>query len=277
MAKVYKKKKKYEKKGQYDDQLEKASRSRIERMSDNPDFWEKMGEERLYYMLREMGNTNEAIRKYQKNRFLQAMLFLLISVIIAVFMKNSLVILGGLVVAFLMYRTRFTSVRNMHNQWKFEREMAFSRFVRLLIPYLKQSAGTVSLYTTFNKMLGRMDDEADRESLYMLMGEMSDRPGDIQPFYDFAERSSGSDMAYLIMGTIYDFQETTTDTTVIDELGKMASEQMMKAIDEIIGFKIKRFGMFPTKVVMSSFVLVIGLAAGILIDAFSQFDFGGLF
>ena len=277
MAFIGRKKKKYEKKGQYDDQYEKPTRSRIERMADNPDFWEKMGEERLYYMLREMGNTNTAITKYQKTRFFQSILFLVISIIIAVVMKNSLVILGGLVLGFLMYRSRFTSVRSMHNQWKFEREMAFSRFVRLLIPYLKQSGGSVSLYTTFNKMLGRMDDESDQESLYMLMGEMSDRPGDIQPFYDFAERSSGSDMAYLIMGTIYDFQETTTDTTVIDELGQMASEQMMKAIDEIIMFKIKRFGMFPTKVVMSSFVLVIGLAAGILIDAFSQFDFGGMF
>lgn len=270
------KNRKYNKKGQYDDQYEKPDRSRIDRMSDNPDFWEKIAEDKLYYMLREMGNTTPAITKYQRNRVFQSLLMVVISLIVAFLMKNSLVILGGLVLGFLVYRMRFTSIRGVHSQWKFEREMAFSRFVRLLIPYLKQSGGHVSLYTTFNKMLGRMDDEADRESLYMLMGEMSDHPGQIQPFYDFAERSSGSDMAYLIMGTVFDFQESTTDTTVIDELGKMASEQMMASIDEIISFKIRRFGMFPTKVVMTSFILVIGLAGGVILNAVSEFDFSGL-
>lgn len=265
----------YNRESQYEDQFEEMSLSRLERMALNPDFWEKMAEDELYYKLREMGNPDSAIRKYQQNRFFQSLLFAGLGLIFGLVMNNMLVVGGGVVLGIFMYISRLSTVRKMHNQWKFEREMAFSRFVRLLIPYLKQSGGNVSLYTTFNKMLGRLDDEADRESLYMLMGEIGDRPGDIQPFYDFAERSSGSDMAYLIMSTIYDFQESTTDTTVIDELGKMASEQMMDAIDEIIAFKIRRFGMFPTKVVMSSFILVIGLAVGIVIDAVSQFDFSG--
>lgn len=266
----------YNRKSEYEDQYEDPSLSRLERMALNPDFWEKMAEDELYYKLREMGNPDSAIQKYQKNRFFQSLLFAGLGLIIGIVMNNMLVVGGGAVLGIFMYISRLSSVRKMHNQWKFEREMAFSRFVRLLIPYLKQSGGNVSLYTTFNKMLGRLDDEDDRESLYMLMGEIGDRPGDIQPFYDFAERSSGSDMAYLIMSTVFDFQESTTDTTVIDELGQMASEQMMDAIDEIIAFKIRRFGMFPTKVVMSSFILVVGLAVGIVIDAVSQFDFSGM-
>lgn len=272
MAKV----KRYSRKGQYEDQYEDPALSRLERMALNPDFWEKMAEDELYYKLREMGNPDSAIQKYQKNRFFQAIIISVIGIIVALFMNNLWVAVGGMVFGIVLYVMRLSTVRSMHNQWKFEREMAFSRFVRLLIPYLKQSGGNVSLYTTFNKMLGRLDDEDDRESLYMLMGEIGDRPGDIQPFYDFAERSSGSDMAYLIMSTVFDFQESTTDTTVIDELGQMASEQMMDAIDEIIEFKIKRFGMFPTKIVMSSFILVVGLAAGVIIDAFSNFDFSGM-
>ncbi len=269
--------KSYEYESQYADQEAVGTTSRLDRLSEEPDIWEKMGGEELYYKLREMGNSDAAITTYQKNRFFQSIIVFVISLIIAFFVGNLLVAGGGLILALVMYMMKLSSVRGIHSQWKFEREMAFSRFVRLLIPYLKQSDGNVSLYTTFNKMLGRLDDEDDRESLYMLMGEMGDRPGDIQPFYDFAERSSGSDMAYLIMSTIYDFQESTTDTSVIDELGQMASEQMMKSIDEIIAFKINRFGMFPTKVVMSSFILVVGLAIGIIIDAVSAMEFGGLF
>lgn len=271
MAKV----KRYNQESVFADQFEDASLSRLERMALDPDFWEKMAEDELYYKLREMGNPDSAIKKYQQNRFFQSILIAVVGTIAGVVMNNLIVVGVGIVLGVLMYFSRISSIRKIHNQWKFEREMAFSRFVRLLIPYLKQSGGNVSLYATFNKMLGRMDDEADRESLYMLMGEIGDRPGDIQPFNDFAERSSGSDMAYLIMSTIYDFQESTTDTSVIDELGKMASDQMMDAIDEIIMFKIRRFGMFPTKVVMSSFILVVGLAVGIVIDAVSEFDFSG--
>lgn len=268
--------KQYNREGKYDDELDLGTPTRLERLAEDPDIWEKIAEKELYALLREMGNPEDAIRQYQRNRVLQSLFFILVGIIAAIFMKNIWAIVGGVILGVLMYVRRLSTVRAMHNQWKFEREMAFSRFVRLLIPYLKQSDGSVSLYTTFNKMLGRLDDEADRESLYMLMGEMGDRPGDIRPFYDFAERSSGSDMAYLIMGTIYDFQETTTDTTVIDELGQMASEQMMDAIDEIIEFKIRRFGMFPTKVVMSSFILVLGLAAGILIHTIADFDLSAL-
>lgn len=267
----------YDRVGVYDSQEEDHTLSRLERLAQNPDFWEKMAEDELYYKLREMGNEEAAIRSYQKNRFFQAIMIASLGLIVAFFAKNLMFAGLGLLLGIVVYMMRISSVRGMHSQWKFEREMAFSRFVRLLIPYLKQSDGNASLYTTFNKMLARLDDETDRNSLYMLMGEMSDRPGDIQPFYDFAERSSGSDMAYLIMSTIYDFQESTTDTTVIDELGQMASEQMMKSIDEIIAFKIRRFGMFPTKVVMSSFILVVGLAVGIVIDAVASMDFGSLF
>lgn len=260
----------------YEDQEAEQTASRLDRLAEDPDIWEKMAERDLYYMLREMGNPDSAITTYQKNRVMISLVVIVLSVIVALYMGNLLIIGGGLGFGGLLYYMKMSSVRSMYGQWRFEREMAFSRFVRLLIPYLKQADGNVSLYTTFNKMLSRMDDPVDRESLYMLMGEMGDRPGDIVPFYDFAQRSSGSDMAYLIMSTIFDFQESTTDTTVIDELGQMASEQMMKSIDEIIAFKINRFGMFPTKVVMSSFILVVGLAVGIVLDSVSGMDFGNM-
>src|SRR5699024_8210898 len=118
------------------------------------DIWEKIAEDELYSLLREMGNPDSAIRKYQKNRVMQSAMFIIISIIVAFIMKNALAVLVGLGLAIFMYYSRLTSVRSMHSQWKFEREMAFSRFVRLLIPYLKQSDGKVGLYSTFNKMLG---------------------------------------------------------------------------------------------------------------------------
>lgn len=255
---------------------------RLDRLARDPTIWEKMAEDSMYDMLRDMGNDDKAIDGYQRNRLLQSIFIGVIVFGVGWYMDQALLMGLGPILSIMIYIMRYSSVKKMYAQWKFEREMAFSRFIRLLIPYLKQSGGNVSLYTTFNKMLERMDDEADQRSLYMLMGEMSSRPGDQRPFLDFAERSSGSDQSYLIMSTIFDFQQSTQDTSVIDELGQMASKKMMNGIDEIIAAKIKRFGMFPTKVVMSSFILVIGFAASVLLqnvmNLFNQTGgMGGLF
>lgn len=251
---------------EYEGQMgNKMSDPRLDRLASTPDMWEKMAENDLYDMLRDMGNGEAAIQKYQKNRVFQALFIGIILIAVGYFMKQNLIMGIGVLAMFIIYKMRYSSVKGMYGQWRFEREMAFSRFIRLLIPYMKQSEGDISLYTVFNKMLDRMDDEADRNSLYMLMGEMSARPGDMRPFIDFAERSSGSDMSHLIMSTVYDFQQSTQDTSVINELGQMASDHMMSAIDEIIAMKIKRFSMFPTKIVMTSFVLVVGFAGGVLL------------
>ena len=53
---------------------------------------------------------------------------------------------------------------------------------------------------------------------------------------------------------------------MIAELDKLASEELMTGIDSIIAFKTRRFGMFPTVITMTTFLLVIGfmIGAGIL-------------
>lgn len=238
----------------------------MDRLAGDADIWERMAEDSLYDMLREMGNSPDAITKYQRGRFLQSIMLLVIGLAMGI-VFNQLPIVGGIsaALALFLYYSKFSRIKGMYNQWQFNRELAFSRMVRLLIPYLKQSSGNVSLYVVFNKMLGRMTDESDRRSLYMLMGDMSSRPDDIQPFFDFAKRSSGSDMAFLIMSTIFDFEHSTQDTSVINELGQMASDQMMSAIDQIVMFKLRRFSLFPTKMVMSVMILVIGVAVGVAV------------
>lgn len=263
----------YNDSSQYADQEEVVTEARYDRMkhSSETDIWEKMAEDQLYEMLRSMGTHEKVIKSYQVKRVVQTVLVFGVFAVIGVTTNMLAMYILGAIVAFFVYRSRFTGIVKMYSQWKFERELNFSKFIRLLIPYLKGSGGNVSLYNVFNKILVRMDDETDRASLYSLMGEMGDRPGDIQPFNDFAERSSGSDMAYLIMSTIFDFQESTKDVSVINELGQMASEQMLDAIDEIIAFKIRRFGAFPTKLTISTFIVMGGFMIGVFSTQISTF------
>ncbi|MEC3299207.1 hypothetical protein P9006_32215, partial [Bacillus thuringiensis] len=171
-----------------------------------------------------------------------------------------------------LYRSKYTHVTKVYSAFKFERHLNFSKFTRLLIPYLKEAGESVSLYQVFRKILNRMEKPVDKNSLAKLMSEMTDKPDDIQPFTDYAMRSSGSDMSINFMQTVYDFQQNSSDTNVINELGQIASAELQRAIDEIIAFKLRRFNFFPTKMVMSSFILVVGFAAAVLVYHLSSIN-----
>lgn len=234
-------------------------------------FYRAIAERDLYPMLQEMGNSQKSIDAFQKKRLIQSFFVMVIFFFFGLILSKWLYF-GMIVGAFLFYKRQHHRVRSKYTTWRFQRHLQFSKFTRLLIPYLKQSKGQVSLYSIFSKIMQRLDDEQDRNSLYRLMSEMSSKPNDIQPFIDYANRSSGTDMSVLFMSTIFDFQQSTFDTSVIDELGKISSEELINGIDEIITFKLKRFIFFPTKIVMSSFVIVVGFAIAVLIANLSTID-----
>lgn len=227
-------------------------------------FYRALAEKDLYPMLQEMGSSQKSIDQFQKTRLMQSALVAIVLFITGLFLSRWFYI-GALVGSIIFYKKKYKKIRSRYTTWKFQRHLQFSKFTRLLIPYLKQSKGQVSLYSIFNKILQRMEDEQDRNSLYKLMSEMSSKPNDIEPFIEFANRSSGTDMSVLFMSTIFDFQQSTFDTSVIDELGKIASEELINGIDEIINYKLRRFVFFPTKIVMSSFIIVLGFAIAVLI------------
>ncbi|HFK1488836.1 hypothetical protein P5G86_23890 [Paenibacillus jamilae] len=230
-----------------------------------------LAEEDLYSMLEEMGNTKAMIDKFQKRRLLQSFVMCIFGLLLGLFLSSWCYLIAiGLPI--FVYRSKYTHVTKVYSAFKFERHLNFSKFTRLLIPYLKEAGESVSLYQVFRKILNRMEKPVDKNSLAKLMSEMTDKPDDIQPFTDYAMRSSGSDMSINFMQTVYDFQQNSSDTNVINELGQIASAELQRAIDEIIAFKLRRFNFFPTKMVMSSFILVVGFAAAVLVYHLSSIN-----
>ncbi|AZJ24376.1 hypothetical protein CT694_33330 (plasmid) [Bacillus wiedmannii bv. thuringiensis] len=232
-----------------------------------------LAEEKLYDMLEEMGNTKKMSDDFQKKRMKQTLLMVVIGFFMGLFLSKWCYLLA-IVLPIFFYRSKYNNVVKMYHAFKFERHLSFIKFMRLLIPYLKESEGGTSLYQILRKILKRTENPVDVNSIAKFMSELTDKPNDIQPFTDFAIRSSGTDMSVLFMQTIYDFQQNSYDTNVIDELGKIASAELQRAIDEIVAFKLKRFSFFPTKIVMSSFLIVIGYAAAILVYNFSTINIG---
>ena len=238
-------------------------------------IWEKMAEPSLYHILREMGNPDAAIHRFQRKRVFVSLLLALGGVLTG-FLIHPWAYLSAPALGLGFYKMEKKKIETFYRGWKFERQLNFSKFSRLVIPYLKAANGRTALYTIFNKILIRTENKDDRRSLYTLMGEMSDNPQSLAPFTAFAERSSGTDMSHLFMQTIFDFQQSTSDSSVIDELGRIAAKDMLSAVDDIIEMKLRRFSMFPTKIVMSSFVLVVGLGLGLMLHNFKAIDFGSM-
>lgn len=237
----------------------------------NKTIYSLLAEENLYPVLLEMGNPKSRIDQFQKKRVRES---IIVGILMAScgFIISEWFYLFSVVIMFLFYKEKHKKIMRQYQVWKFQRHLQFSKFTRLLIPYLKESKGEVALYTIFNKLIQRMKEDADKNSLYKLMSQMSNNPNDIQPFIDYAERSSGTDMSVLFMSTIYDFQQSSSDTSVINELGKISSEELLENIDEIIKFKLNRFVYFPTKIVLPSIILVIGFAVAVVISSLSEFQ-----
>ena len=89
---------------EYDTMGGKASESVIDRMAAEPDFWEKIAEDDLYDMLREMGNSEIAIQKWQKNRLFQPLLIGTVLIMVGFYMDQNLIMgLGALIIPCLLY------------------------------------------------------------------------------------------------------------------------------------------------------------------------------
>lgn len=230
----------------------------------------KLAEKDLYKMFKELRYTDEMFIKFQKNRFRKCILFLLTGLMLG-FIKIQLVLIG-VVLALVEWTRAYKQLKGYYNNSVFKKQLTFSKFTRMLIPYLLQSNST--LYNVFNKMLLRLEDGHVKSCLENLIIEMNNNPNSEDPFKEFALKASGTDQAVLFMTTLYDYQQNTFDSSVITELGKMASEQLFNGVDEIIDFKLRRFNMFPTKITMLSIIITFGYMISTFIYLFKDFLVG---
>lgn len=231
---------------------------------------EKMSETQLYPIMREMGHSDIAINQFQSKRIVMTVAVAFIFAVAGLFLMHWFYF-AALIMPPLFWLSKYKTIQVQYQMYRFKREMEFTKFIRLLIPYLKRSNGQQSLYTVFNKIIRRMKHEADKRSLSQLMVEMSDNPDSVQPFIDFAKRASGNKRAIIFMTTIFHYRQSTFDMSVINELGQEASTQLMEGIQEIINSKLSRLTFYPMKLVYPILIVILGFAAGMLFDTWMTF------
>ncbi|WP_110925949.1 hypothetical protein [Bacillus massiliglaciei] len=232
----------------------------------NPSIWFRVAEHNLYDMCMEMGFTEERFIKYQKKRFLRAVLFGFPLIIVSFFFQWWWVFAGIAISGFLWWN-EYNRAKKFYGNFNFEKQLQFSKFTRMLIPYLLQTDAT--LYSVFTRLLDRLEPGHLKNSLERLLIEMNEFPNSEVPFVRFAKDASGTDSSILFMTTLYDFHQNTFDHSIIMELGQLSSEQLFEGVDEIIAYKLRKFSMYPTKLTMASFVITLGYAICMISEAFS--------
>ncbi|MCE4051689.1 hypothetical protein [Bacillus sp. Au-Bac7] len=222
-------------------------------------FFLKFLEPDLESMLKEMRYGPEVLIRFQKKRVYMGIGYIVFGLCLSVF--SPFLILFGLLLAVMNWMNAYKRVKRMYNNASFLKQFAFSKFSRTLLPYLLQSNAT--LYSVFNGMLAanRIENEHLKGCLERLIIEMNDHPESEEPFKRFAREASGTDNAELFMTTLYDFSQHTFDSSILVELGKMATDDLFNGINQVTQFKLRKFDMNPTKLTMINLVLIAGYMA----------------
>lgn len=226
--------------------------------------------ETAYTLLRKMNRSDIDILLWQKRRLILFSSLLMFAILIA-FLMNYIIGLVFCIFVLLIYFYQELVIRKCYQKYRFERNLQFFKFARLVIPYLMQAKQGISIYQILSNMVRRIETQADQQLLSVLMTQITEQPESIQPYIKFANAMSDSDYAVTFMSVIFDISQGATDEQMIEELGKTVSIQLMQAIDEIITFKRKKFVMFPTKLTMINLILIIGYMVCALIDQINQF------
>ncbi|MGM0162865.1 hypothetical protein [Enterococcus sp. DIV1059_2] len=237
-----------------------------------PSFFVRLLPNDIVQQLREMHNSTRAISKWQKKNIQRIILLTGLCLPLGYFIDLRLAPVG-LVLGLILYRNQLQTVKRVYMQFRFERQMQFAKFARLLIPLLKQAESGINLYKIFSRVVPRLSYEVDQKLLMALMKDISDFPNSIKPYEDYAKAVSGSEMSILFMSTLYDLEQGAINLQVIDRLGQLASQEMMQGIDQIISLKVKRFQLLFTKMMTSIVVLIVGFALALFIYQIGQVGF----
>lgn len=232
-------------------------------------FWEKIAESDLKNMIDYLNETN--VNSFQKQRLFKACLFLLMG--IPVFVLKPIISLVFLGLAFVFYFYEYLRVKSKFNAARFQKELVFLEFSKEIYIYLLENKTTI--YSAFEKMKEREQEGVLKDALQDLLIDLHERPDDVQPFIDFANRTSGSDRSKLFMITLFEYHQNSKDDSIIYHLGKMTSEQLFLVVDEIIEFKHGKFLNFPMKITMPVVAVVLVFFISLLVDSLKAIQFGG--
>lgn len=216
----------------------------------------KLAEEQYLALSREMGVTDEQIKKKMNKRVLKSVLIGVIFLLLALVSKQYVMLPVACLLAILIFKSEYFSIKRRYEKFSLERELAFGKFMQLIVPYLKKNKGKDTLYVIFSKLIPRVS-PALQNALFILMNEMVAKPEDIEPFEKFARKCSKDDESVNFMMSLFDFQNSTTDVTVIEELSETANAKLLGRVNDIIKIKNTKVQKYPVIMAISMAIVLL--------------------
>lgn len=230
----------------------------------------------IYKMLIDMNYSDAVIEKWQKSRVIKCVMLGIIGLAAGFVMQQPMVMGAGPALALALYFMEGSKIKTNYRNYKFYRALQFAKFTRLVVPYLRSDSmgGTESrVHTTLSSVMERLDSEEDKQLLATLLNEIAQMPDDKQPYVNYAEKVANNDFSLTFMETLFDIRQGSASLDIIERMSRESNEQIQNLTEDIIQLKSKKFLMFPTKVAMTSIIIIIGCTVAILMQNIQGFTF----
>lgn len=230
----------------------------------------------IYKMLIDMNYSDAVIEKWQKSRVLKSVMLGVIGLAAGIVMGQPMIMGGGPALAFALYFMEGSKIKTSYRNYKFYRALQFAKFTRLVVPYLRSDSagGTESrVHSTLAAVMERLDSDEDKQLLATLLNEIAQMPDDKQPYINYAQKVANNDFALTFMETLFDIRQGSASLAIIERMSRESNEQIQNLTEDIIQLKSKKFLMFPTKVAMTSIIIIIGCTVAILMQNIQGFSF----
>ena len=225
----------------------------------------KLTEPVIYDLGKKMGYSDKEIAQFQLKRL--GLSFLCVCLGLVLFsMTGVLGVIFFSSVGLLLWVEKRKRVVQHYKAFSFVRQVSFSKFCRMLIPYLLLETQTKSLYGIFHQLAQRMANDPLQEPLYQLLADLNDHPNEIDPFLRFATACSGTDEAINFMTTLYYYQQRSEDPTLIQELARLANDELFQGVQTIIDVKVRRLSKYPMFLVFSLGIPLLGMMAAFVLQ-----------
>lgn len=211
------------------------------------------------------------MQQWDNMRLLLSFVVFILGVIVSFFIHH---VRGGMAVTMILtIGSWFLSsnlINSSYEKYQIERNVAFAEITRLYSAYAPELQYGSNLIALLNRIVPRIENEADRSAMQKLILDIQKDPADSKPFLDFAHIFSTSDRAELIMLSMQQMYLGDVDDTSVRALADDANTDLLKQIDKVIEKKSDKFIFNNTAVVTLAMIVMFAYLLLVVIGQFSS-------
>lgn len=211
------------------------------------------------------------MQQWANMRLLLSFVVFILGVIVSFFIHH---VRGGMAVTMILtIGSWFLSsnlINSSYEKYQIERNVAFAEITRLYSAYAPELQYGSNLIALLNRIVPRIENEADRSAMQKLILDIQKDPTDSKPFLDFAHIFSTSDRAELIMLSMQQMYFGDVDDTSVRALADDANTDLLKQIDKVIEKKSDKFIFNNTAVVTLAMIVMFAYLLLVVIGQFSS-------